>query len=87
MPFGNRKKNILEDRFSSPLSQFKKYHPSRNVKFNNLDIIHTFVLSSYPKQVWDCQKQGLVFTVNLNYIFTVPKLDSATLNLNPTSPT
>jgi len=27
MPFGNRKKNILEDLFSSLLSQFKKYPP------------------------------------------------------------
>jgi len=32
--FRNRK-NILEDLFSSVLSQFKKYHPSVNLKFNN----------------------------------------------------
>jgi len=32
-----RKKNILEDLFSSVLSRLKKYHPSENVKFNNLD--------------------------------------------------
>jgi len=37
MPFGNRK-NILEDRFSLALSQFKKYHPSGNLKFNNSGI-------------------------------------------------
>jgi len=37
MPFGNRK-NILEDRFSSVLSQFKKYQPSGNLKFNNVSI-------------------------------------------------
>jgi len=28
-------KNILENLFSSILSQFKKYHPSGNLKFNN----------------------------------------------------
>jgi len=38
MPFGDRKKNILEDLFSSLLSQFKKYHPSGNLKFINLGI-------------------------------------------------
>jgi len=35
MPFGNRKKNILEDLLSSVLSQFKKYRHSWNLKFNN----------------------------------------------------
>jgi len=29
MPFGNGKKNTLEDLFSSVLPQFKKYHPPR----------------------------------------------------------
>jgi len=28
----------LEDLFSSVLSQFKEYHPSGNLKFNNLGI-------------------------------------------------
>jgi len=28
-----QKKNILDDLFSSVLSQFDKYHPSRNLKF------------------------------------------------------
>jgi len=37
MPFGNRKKN-LEHLSSLVLSQFEKYHPSRNLKFNNLGI-------------------------------------------------
>jgi len=37
MPFGNRK-IILEDLFGSVLSQFKKYHPSGNLKCNNLGI-------------------------------------------------
>jgi len=35
MPLGKRK-IILEDLFSSVLSQFKKYHSSGNLKFNNL---------------------------------------------------
>jgi len=38
MPFGNRKKNILADLFSSVLSQVKKYHPSGNLIFINLGI-------------------------------------------------
>jgi len=39
LPFGNRKKNILEDLFSSVLPQFKKkYHPSEILKFNNLGL-------------------------------------------------
>ena len=33
--------NILEDLFSSVLSQFKKYHASRNLKFNNLGIFQS----------------------------------------------
>jgi len=41
MPFGNRKKNILEDLLSSVLSQFKKYHLSGNLKFNNLGIFQS----------------------------------------------
>ena len=34
MPFGNRKKNV-EVLLSLVLSQFKKYPPSGNLKFNN----------------------------------------------------
>jgi len=37
MPFGN-KKNVLKNFFSSVLSQFKKYRPSGNQKFNKLSI-------------------------------------------------
>jgi len=43
MPFGNRK-NIVEDLFKSLLSQFKKYHPSGNLKFNNLSIFQSLEL-------------------------------------------
>jgi len=41
VPFGNRKKYILEDLFSAVLSQFKKYHPSGNLKFENLGIFQS----------------------------------------------
>jgi len=34
-------KNILEDLFSSVLSKYKKYHPSGNLKFNNLGIFQS----------------------------------------------
>jgi len=34
-------KNILEDLFSEVLSQFKKYHPSLNLKFNNLNTVQS----------------------------------------------
>jgi len=45
MPFGNRKKNILGgDLFSSVFLQFKEYHPSGNLKFNNLGIFQSLKL-------------------------------------------
>jgi len=34
-------KNILEDLSSSVLLQFEKYHPSGNLKFNNLGIFQS----------------------------------------------
>jgi len=43
MPFGNRK-NILEDLFTSVLSQFVKYHPSGNLTFNYLGIFQSLKL-------------------------------------------
>jgi len=42
MPFGNR--FFLKDLFSSVLSQFKKYHPSGNLKSNNLGIFQSLKL-------------------------------------------
>jgi len=42
MPLPKQKKNILEGFFSSVLPQFKKYHPSGNLKLNNLDIFQSF---------------------------------------------
>jgi len=45
MPFGNRKKNKkIEDFFSSVMLQFEKYHPSGNLKFNNLGISQSLKL-------------------------------------------
>jgi len=43
MPFGKRK-NILEDLFSSVLSQFKKYQPPGNLKFDYLGIFQSLKL-------------------------------------------
>jgi len=37
-------KNILEHLFSLVLSQYKKYHPSGNLKFNNLSIFQSLKL-------------------------------------------
>jgi len=53
MPFGKRKKNILEDLFSSVLSQFKRYHPFRNLKCIHSGIFqslkYTFMEKSFPE--------------------------------------
>jgi len=43
MPFSTEK-NILKDFFSSVLSQYKKYHPSGNMKFNYLGIFQSLKL-------------------------------------------
>jgi len=44
MTIGKRKKNTLGDLFSSVLLQSKKYHPSRNLKSNNLGIFQSLKL-------------------------------------------
>jgi len=46
MPFEN-KKIILEDLFSSVLSEFKKYHPSINLKFNYLGLFQSLKLVNF----------------------------------------
>jgi len=51
MPFGNRKKHILEDLFSLVLSQFKKYHPSGNGKFNNIAIFRSLKLRTLVEKI------------------------------------
>jgi len=45
-----QKKNIFEDLFSSVLSQFKKYHPSGNLKFYNLGILKSLKLRILEKK-------------------------------------
>jgi len=45
MPLGKRKKkDILEDRYRSVLSQFQKYNPSGILNFNNLGIFQSLKL-------------------------------------------
>jgi len=61
MPFGNRKKNILEELFSSVLPKFKKFHPPENLKFNYLDIFQSFKLRI---------SMGKILTISLKLNFT-----------------
>jgi len=51
MPFGNRKKNILEDFFSSVFLQFKKYHSPGNLKFNNLGVFQSLKLRILGRKI------------------------------------
>jgi len=44
-------KNILEDLFSSVLSQFKKYHLSVNLKLNNLGIFQSLKLRNLREKI------------------------------------
>jgi len=44
-------KNIFEDVFSSGLSQFKKYHHSGNLKYNNLGIFRSFKLRNLMGEI------------------------------------
>jgi len=44
MPFGNRKKYFKGTHQFSTMSQFKKYHPSGNLKFNNLGFFQSLKL-------------------------------------------
>jgi len=53
MPFGNRKKNILEDLFSSILSKFQKYHPSGNLKFNKSGIFKSLKLRNFMEKSFE----------------------------------
>jgi len=65
MPFGNRKKNTLEDLFRSVLSQFKKYRPSGNLKFNYLGIFQSSKLRIL---------MGKILTISLKVNFTINTL-------------
>jgi len=44
-------KFISEDLYSSVLSQFKKYHPSENLKFNNLGIFQSLKLRNLMGEI------------------------------------
>jgi len=67
VPFGNRK-NILEDIFSSVLSQFKKYYPFGNLKFDNLRIFQSLRLRILMKKILPISLK-LNFTPNtLGYV-------------------
>jgi len=61
MPFGNRKKNILEDLFSLVLSKFKNYRPSGNLKFNTLGIFQSLKLRAL---------RGKILPISLKLNFT-----------------
>jgi len=71
MPFGNRKKNTLEDLFRSVLSQFKKYRPSGNLKFNYLGIFQSSKLRIL---------MGKILTISLKVNFTINTLGWYGLN-------
>jgi len=61
MPSGNRKNNILEELFSSVLSQFKRYHPSGNLKIDNLGIFQRLKLRTL---------MGKILRISLRLNFT-----------------
>jgi len=61
MPLRNRK-NILEHLSSSVLSQIKQYHPSGNLKFNNLGIFKSLKLGIFDG--------GKIPPISLNLNFT-----------------
>jgi len=59
MPFLKRK-NILEDLFSSVLSQFKKYHPSGNPNFHYLGIFSKLKIAYFN----DFRKKSFYFLLS-----------------------
>ena len=77
MPFGNRKKNILNDLFSSVLSLFKLYHPSGNLKFNYLGIFQSLKL---------CISMGKILLISLKLNFTPNTVGCYGLNLRNFGP-
>jgi len=58
-----QKKNILEDLFSLVFSQFKKYHPSGNLKFNNFGISQSLKFRILMETILPISLK-LKFTVN-----------------------
>ena len=55
-----QKKKVFENLFSSVLSQFKKYHPSGNLKFYNLGISKSLKLRIFVKKI-------LLISLKLNF--------------------
>jgi len=72
-------RHILEDRFSSSLSQFKKYHPSGNPKFNNLGIFQSLKLRFFV--VFFTILLGVNFTQNTLGCFGLRKNGKGTNSL------
>jgi len=63
MPFGNRKKNILEDLFQFSIVTVGKFHPSGNLKFNNLGIFQSLNLRILAEKILPISRK-LNFTPN-----------------------
>jgi len=74
MPFGNRKKNILDDVFSAVLSQFKKYHPSGILKLNYVGILQSLKLRNLMEKILR-KSPKLNFTPNTLGCYELTYLD------------
>jgi len=72
-------KHILEDLFSSTLSQLKKYHRSRNLNFNNLGIFQSLKLRTSGK------KQQKILQFPLSNKFNSKYFGLLWINLSPSS--
>jgi len=55
---------ILEDLFSSVMSKFKTYHPSGNLKFNNLGILQSLKLRNSMESILRISLKR-IFTPNI----------------------
>jgi len=64
MPFGNRKK-YFRGSLSSVLPQFKKYHPSGNLKSDFLDIFQSLKLHILVEKILLISLIKLNFTHNI----------------------
>jgi len=71
-----QEKNILEDLFSSVLSQSKKYHPSEDLKFNNLGNFQSLKFPILMKKI-------LPISLKLNFTPNTVGSYGLTLNLLP----
>jgi len=56
----SEEKDVLEDLFSLILSQFKKYHPSANLKFNNVSVFQNLKLRISMEKI-------LLISLKLNF--------------------